>query len=400
MLYQLPFSLDNLPYPSYLVGGAVRDALLKRSKKYLDLDLVLPVLAIETARSIANEYKAGFVVLDSERHIARVIFDKLTVDFAQIEGETLEKDLRRRDFTVNAIAYSLNNEQLIDPLDGVEDIQSRLIRMVSKANLQEDPLRLLRAYRIGAQLNFFIESQTRATLSNLAPLITQIAAERVRAEINYLLAIPQGTLCLQAAWEDGLLQIIFQNITQEKIKLLAKIDENAKQFSKTWSYFANQEPSWYWLAKLATLVSQNPTEAELELIELKYSRSEIKSVSKILKILAQLKELNPPLSIKQQYFLFLDAKELWAVIAVLALAWGINQDLIKPMVERYLNPKDPVAHPAGIISGNDLIGVLKLTPGPQIGKLLTEIQIAHVEGKITSREQALQFAEILINQTS
>jgi len=395
MLFPLPFSLDNLPSPSYLVGGAVRDALLNRHKKYLDLDLILPVLAVETARKIANQYKAGFVVLDSDRHIARVVFEQLTVDFAQQEGDSLETDLGRRDFTVNAIAYSLNQEKLIDPLEGVKDLQSRLIRMVSPANLEDDPLRLLRAYRIGGQLNFVIEPKTRVTLRNLAPLVTTVAAERVRTEINYLLSAAYGNLWLKAAWEDGLLQQCFNYLTPEKIQQLDKIDEAAKSLGQIWADLGNQDPSWYWLAKLATLVSANPMEAEAELIGLKYSGSEVKSVSKILKIYSQLRELTSPISLKDQYFLFLEAKELFPIIAVFAIASGIESDMVNPMIDRYLNPQDPVAHPVGIISGNDLILDLNLKPGPQIGSLLTQIQIAHLEGKITSREEALKLAEIL-----
>ncbi|HBW90708.1 MAG TPA: [cytidine(C)-cytidine(C)-adenosine (A)]-adding enzyme, partial [Cyanobacteria bacterium UBA11149] len=86
------------------VGGAVRDSLLSRRSDYLDLDFVLPVDAIKIARSLANRYKAGFVVLDKERQIARVVFEAATVDFAQQEGESIETDLYRRDFTINAIA--------------------------------------------------------------------------------------------------------------------------------------------------------------------------------------------------------------------------------------------------------------------------------------------------------
>lgn len=399
MFFPLPFSLDNLPSPSYLVGGAVRDALINRRKKYIDLDLVLPILAVETARTIANQYKAGFVVLDRDRHIARVVFEHLTVDFAQQEGDTLENDLQRRDFTVNAIAYSLDQEKIIDPLEGVKDLQSRLIRMVSPANLQDDPLRLLRAYRIGTQLNFAIEPKTRDTIRTLAPLITQVAAERVRTEINYLLSAVDGTPWLKAAWSDGVIQECFKSITPEKIELLARIDEVAKSLPQKQPDLTNQEQCWYWLAKLTALVSGSPLEAEGELMGLKYSRNEIKSVTKILKISHQIKQLSSPMTIKEQYFLFLEAKELLPIIAVFAIGSGIEPEKLHPMVNRYLNPQDPIAHPVSIISGDDLIRDLNLKPGPEIGNLLTAIQIAHLEGKITSRVEALKLAEMLSKPT-
>lgn len=156
-----PFSLEWLPQPTYLVGGAVRDALLSRRSEYVDLDFVLPDRAVKIARAIAKHYQAGFVLLDAERQIARVVFKHATVDFAQQEGSTLETDLRRRDFTVNAIAYNPHNGEIIDPLQGCADLQQGVLRMVSAKNLQEDPLRLLRAYRQAAQLSFVIEPDTR-----------------------------------------------------------------------------------------------------------------------------------------------------------------------------------------------------------------------------------------------
>jgi tRNA nucleotidyltransferase (CCA-adding enzyme) len=75
------------------VGGNVRDALLGRRAEYLDLDFVMPQGAVKTARAIANHHKAGFVLLDAERQIARVVFEHATVDFAQQVGESLETDL-------------------------------------------------------------------------------------------------------------------------------------------------------------------------------------------------------------------------------------------------------------------------------------------------------------------
>ena len=194
----LPFSLELLPQPAYLVGGAVRDALLGRTREYLDLDFVIANDAVQTARKIAREYKAGFVLLDAERQIARVVFPQATVDFAQQEG-AIETDLRRRDFTVNAIAYNPYNNEIIDPLNGYADLQLKVMRMVAPANLQDDPLRLLRAYRQAAQLSFVIEPTTKSTIRQLAPLISEVAAERVLTELRYLLKTPQGTPLLIAA---------------------------------------------------------------------------------------------------------------------------------------------------------------------------------------------------------
>ena len=175
-----PFEAKMLPQTVYLVGGSVRDALLKRKTTYLDLDFIILDQAVSIARNIAKEYQAGFVVLDAERKIARVVFKGTTVDFAEIEGNSLKEDLWRRDFTINAIAYNPFTNELIDLFNALKDLQDGIIKMVKFANLKKDPLRLLRAYRQAAQLGFVISPETQTTIREFAPLLTQVAAERVR----------------------------------------------------------------------------------------------------------------------------------------------------------------------------------------------------------------------------
>ena len=139
-----PCNLTQLPDNAYLVGGSVRDALLGRYKIPLDLDFVLPEKTISTAKYLANTYNGGFVVLDSDREIARVVFECGTLDLAKQEGATLETDLYRRDFTINAIAYNFQSQQLVDPSNGLADLERGILLMVSRKNLEDDPLRLLR----------------------------------------------------------------------------------------------------------------------------------------------------------------------------------------------------------------------------------------------------------------
>jgi tRNA nucleotidyltransferase (CCA-adding enzyme) len=217
-----------------LVGGAVRDALLGRRGEYLDLDFVLPTDAVQTARKLAEHYKAGFVVLDAQRQIARVVFEQATVDLAQQEGDRLETDLHRRDFTINAIAYNPHRHEFIDPLQGIVDCRAGVIRMVSWSNLQDDPLRLLRAYRQAAQLGFTIEPTTQSAIRQLAPLLGQVAAERVQVELGYLLKFPQGTPWLTAAWEDNLLQPWFPDATAQGLEQVAALDHSVTLIEETW----------------------------------------------------------------------------------------------------------------------------------------------------------------------
>lgn len=405
-----PFSLEWLPDSAYLVGGSVRDALLGRHSEYLDLDFVLPECVVETARAIARHYKAGFVLLDAERQIARVVFPQGTVDFAQQVGSTLDADLKRRDFTVNAIAYNPRTEQLVDPLQGCVDLRKRLLRMVSAENLEEDPLRLLRAYRQAAQLEFSLESETRSVIRGLAPLLSGIAAERVQSELNYLLSTVQGTPWLTQAWQDGLLQGWLPNATALSLQLIAAIDQTTALLQETLPTFAKDlfshtraianpgQPNvgstsppnplelkasgsarnWLITAKLACLLSSNGSVAEAQLRRLKYSRAELQSVGTVLKFLPHLltaaklckndtsrsefSQLN--LTLREQYFFFQGVGITFPAVAVLVIAHGVSLEAIAPLIKRFLTPDDPVAHSTPLLTGQDLMSALCLPAGP------------------------------------
>jgi tRNA nucleotidyltransferase (CCA-adding enzyme) len=433
-----PFGLEWLPASAYLVGGSVRDALLGRHSEYLDLDFVLTDRVVETAQAIARHYKAGFVLLDAERQIARVVFPQGTVDFAQQVGTTLEEDLRRRDFTVNAIAYDPRLDQFVDPLQGYSDLQQRLLRMVSAENLEEDPLRLLRAYRQAAQLGFSLEAKTRGAVKQFAPLLNRIAAERVQSELNYLLSTAKGTTWLNQAWQDGLLQDWLPNATTQSLKGIAEIDRVTVLLQETMPKFAEKlygqvrlassgqvfaeavpkasgsARNWLTTAKLAYLMAAKTTEAETQLRQLKYSRTEIQAVSTVLKFLPQLFpahpmanpiEINPAIALpaaqlnlsrREQYFLFQGVGTTFPAIAVLAIAQGLAIDAIAPLIERFLDPTDPVAHSSPVLTGQDLMTALNLPPGPLIGQLLAAIQLAKAEGLISTAAEALSLAADLI----
>lgn len=407
-----PFSLELLPQPAYMVGGAVRDAILGRTREYLDLDFVVPTGAVKLARAIAHHYQAGFVLLDRERQIARVVFPHATVDIAQQEGASLATDLHRRDFTVNAIAYNPHTQEIIDPLQGLADLQQGLLRMVSPANLKDDPLRLMRAYRQAAQLGFTIEPITQATIRDLASHITEVAAERVRVEIGYLLASPQGTPWITSAWEDGLIGLFFKSATRESFNKLAAVDSAAALLGKTWPPLGGTlqeciretiKTTWLGIAKLACLVHPQPETAEIELQELTYSRAEIRSVTTALKLFPQFKKTD--LTLREQYFFFQEVGFVFSATAVLALA---HDNLVGAMfgyqpiisfaslIDRYLNPDDLVAHPTSLVSGKEIIVALNIPASPLVGKLLMEIAIAQVEGRVSTPAEAIAFARQLL----
>ncbi|OBQ06067.1 CCA tRNA nucleotidyltransferase [Anabaena sp. AL09] len=409
-----PFSLEYLPQPVYMVGGAVRDAILGRVREYVDLDFIIPADAVKVARKIAQRYQAGFVLLDAERQIARVVFPHATVDFAQQEGESLITDLHRRDFTINAIAYNPHTQEIIDPLEGFKDIESSLLRMISPVNLQNDPLRLMRAYRQAAQLGFTIEPATQETIRSLAKSINQVAAERVRVEIGYLLANSQGTFWLNLAWKDGVLTSFFKNATEESFIKLTAVDQAYTLISENWQQLGEElanyvretvKTSWLATAKLACLVDSKPEIAEIELQELTYSRAEIRAVTTGLRLFSEIKAVKMPL--RKQYFLFREMGILFPAVLVLALAndlvsKGIFEESMfityEPLIKRYLDKNDAVAHPIPLLNGKDVMMALDIPASSLVGELLMEVGVAQAEGKISTVEAAIEFARNLVKK--
>ncbi len=409
-----PFSLEYLPQPVYMVGGAVRDAILGRVREYVDLDFIIPADAVKVARKIAQRYQAGFVLLDAERQIARVVFPHATADFAQQEGESLITDLHRRDFTINAIAYNPHTQEIIDPLEGYKDIESGLLRMISPVNLQNDPLRLMRAYRQAAQLGFTIEPATQETIRRLATDIRKVAAERVRVEIGYLLANSQGTFWLNLAWKDGVLTSFFKNATEESFIKLTAVDQAYTLISENWQQLGEElanyvretvKTSWLATAKLACLVDSKPEIAEIELQELTYSRAEIRAVTTGLRLFSEIKAVKMPL--RKQYFLFREMGILFPAVLVLALANDIVAKgmfeksmfvTYEPLIKRYLDKNDAVAHPIPLLNGKDIMMALNIPASPLIGELLMEVGVAQAEGKISTVEAAIEFARNLVKK--
>ena len=196
----VPFSLsplidrvrDALPDGEiYLVGGAVRDILLNRLSQ--DFDFALPSNGISLARRVANALDADFMVLDGERDTSRVIVTEADgtrtfLDFATYRnGTTLDADLRSRDFTMNAIAFDLHSQTLIDPLNGASDLRAKTIRACSNTSLTEDPVRILRAIRQAAAFEFRIELETRKAMKQAASLLPNVSPERQRDELFKIL---------------------------------------------------------------------------------------------------------------------------------------------------------------------------------------------------------------------
>ena len=194
-------------YELYVVGGAARDVLLGREVG--DWDLVGHGV-IDIARHFAEEHDLRAVVLHEDLPTVRVILTPGDptgfLDFVELRAPTIEQDLRRRDFTINALAWDIRGaDELIDPTGGLDDARRGVVRAPGREVLESDPLRVLRAFRFAAQLNFDFGPDTAEWLAELAPRVSDVAGERIGQEMVKLFAAPHAADAVQAAEDVGAL---------------------------------------------------------------------------------------------------------------------------------------------------------------------------------------------------
>ncbi len=222
--------------PVYLVGGAVRDAVLGQSSH--DLDFACKN-GIQLARKVANELSAAFFILDESFDTARVIFqpegeERTILDFAGFRGPSLNEDLAGRDFTINAVAMDIKTGEIIDPLDGIRDIRARRIKACSQDSILADPIRILRAVRLAAGLGFSIEPETRKLMKNSVSFLGNISAERLRDEIFKILEGPKPDVSMRALEILGTFNIILPELVD-----LKNITQSAPHVHDVWEHTAS-----------------------------------------------------------------------------------------------------------------------------------------------------------------
>lgn len=222
---------DELGLECYVVGGWVRDLFLERPST--DIDVVVVGSGIEMAKSVAKAWgKGAYLSVFKNFGTAQVKKGDLELEFVgarresyshdsrkpKVEDGTLEDDQKRRDFTINALAISLNGATfgtLVDPFDGLYDLEDRIIRtpLDPDVTFDDDPLRMLRCIRFATQLNFYIEDQTFESIERNKERIKIISGERVAQELNKILMSPipsKGFIDLERS---GLLELIMPQLT-------------------------------------------------------------------------------------------------------------------------------------------------------------------------------------------
>ena len=197
---------------AWLVGGAVRDRLLGRSTK--DLDVIVDGDAGAAAKAVRRATGGAAFPLSETFGGWRVVASGYEIDLLPLNEGGLEADLAARDFTVNAMAEPVAGGDLVDPHGGGADLQARRLRMVSPQALAADPLRALRAVRLSAELGFAIEPATLGAAREHAPGLRDVAAERVFAELKRVVGAEDPVAALELMEEAGVTAAVLPELLE------------------------------------------------------------------------------------------------------------------------------------------------------------------------------------------
>ena len=219
----------------YMVGGTVRDVLLHREQSN-DADLATDAQPDEIKRLVAPTRPSAIVLVGERFGTVRLHYGSDIIEITTFRterynpesrkpevcfGTRLEDDLLRRDFTINALARDPLNGHIIDLFGGRQDLETHILRAVGNEpdkRFDEDPLRLLRAVRFAAQLDFTIEPQTRRSILRQAPKLQKISRERIRDEMNKLLVSPHPAKGLDLLVELGLMVWIVPEVVGQSAR--------------------------------------------------------------------------------------------------------------------------------------------------------------------------------------
>ena len=221
----------KMQVPAYVVGGYVRDRLLARASK--DIDIVCVGSGIDLAQQVAGElHPVPRITVFQRFGTAMIKHRDIELEFVgarkesyrhdsrkpAVENGSLEDDQNRRDFTINALAVSLNGPDfgtIIDPFDGLGDLERKIIRtpLDPGKTFSDDPLRMMRAIRFATQLDFEIEPETFAAIGVYKERIKIISAERIATELNKIIQTSKPSIGFKLLFDSGLLHIIFPEMT-------------------------------------------------------------------------------------------------------------------------------------------------------------------------------------------
>ncbi len=379
----------NLSEQTFVVGGTVRDVLLNRQVK--DLDFVINEDAIKLAREFAEQINGSYVLLDEFFQIGRVVKDGITIDFSRLSGNSIEDDLQERDFTINAIATDLDLKKLIDPFNGLQDLNKKKIRMVKEENLKADPLRILRAYRFNVTLDFEIDEKTREALKKNAHLMKVTAKERVKEELWKILSVDKSSATVELMIEDEIFHVIFTYSEhlpfKPNVHTLRLMEEVLQYPEKVFEYYKPlQGKNIIQCMKFTAIFGIH---ASSLIKQIKPSRKEEKFIEDLLKAGDSLKKIETLLdkvSFLRTYENILYPSLIYGLSIDplgLARAW-FYKELEHFYKKTYIKNKKKLP----IVKGDNILE-LGVEPSPLIGQIVERIEILTLAGKISNKEDAM-----------
>ena len=393
--------------PAYLVGGCLRDLILKT--KNLDLDIAVEADGIFFAQKLAQKLKASIKIHNRFKTATLILTSGLKVDIATTRKEiypysaalpvvssgSLYEDLKRRDFTINALALSLakvKDKEIIDPYGGCADLALGYVRILHNLSFEDDPTRIFRAVRFSQRFNFKIEPKTFALLKQASALrlLDKVSDQRKREELILALKEKNPFSLIKQLGDLGALTFISPQL---KISRSTKILFNSLDREIAW--FVRNFPEhrmlkiWlvYFMGLLAPLTLSEVTRIVRRLSLTKIDQQQVASCYKLRKkTIAALsrKQITP-----NQIFLLLEPLGYEIIIFLRAISQ--NNNLLKhsqSFIKKYNGMRL-------CVNGCDLRS-LGVVPGPEYRKIFTKVLAAKLNGQVKSRQTELALIRKLV----
>ena len=415
-------------YDSYLVGGYLRDLLSGEISPDRDIAIKCDNLA-KLTKKIADELNGSFVELDPVNEIYRVVFGNDYIDFAKLLNNNLIDDIKRRDFTINAITYDINNEKFVDITGGKKDFEEKIIRTYKISNLSDDPLRTLRAIRFQAKLGFRIDDEIINFIKENNSLILNVAPERIHQE---LIKTFEGKFLIDALFsmdETGLLDVIFPFF-----KDIKKIPSNSHHHLDLFHHLIEttrniriNKPELKLAAFIHDLAKPDCWTIEPEtgrhrfighdekkkkkvvpfLKKLKFSNKEIEYISKMVQFHIYPSALMKDENVTERAIIrfirkigddTLDLLELARADRLSARGPAVSDEMVQvnlsnleKLKEKYFEISPKLKEMPKLVDGNEIMQILNLKPSPKLKEIIDEIKELQLEGKINNKEDAINF---------